>query len=83
VGAGATVSTNPTTTEPFYRVEVDSSMKGCEQCNHGTYWTIVYDEDSCDDAVAIGTSWADRELAEDICDLMNMAYERRQRAVAP
>jgi hypothetical protein len=32
-------------------------------------WTI-----NGPDTFPIGTSWADRETANDICDLMNMAY---------
>jgi hypothetical protein len=55
-----------------YRVAGDGG--GCEHCEAGKLWTVVHldpDGEEC----GIGTSWMDKELAEDICDLMNMAYE--------
>lgn len=56
-----------------YRVEVASDQPGCRYCGHGKYWTIIYTEPD-GEIVEIGTSWADHEVADDICDLMNMAY---------
>lgn len=56
-----------------YRVETDGGHKACEHCGHGGYWTIFSGEG--DDEIGIGTSWSDKETADDICDLMNMAYE--------
>ena len=61
----------------FYRV-VSEPGETCP-CGHGTQWTIVHLEG--DDEVGISTSWQGpegKELAEDICDLMNMAYEAGQ-----
>ncbi len=57
----------------YYRVDVADGHKGCEHCKAGTFWTIVYTEDG--EPIEIGTSWGDEELAQDICDLMNMAYD--------
>ena len=54
--------------KPYYRVVLDKD--GCPRCNNGAYWTICDEDD-----VAIGTSWMDREFADDICALMNMAFE--------
>lgn len=57
----------------YYRVIGDG---GCEHCEAGKMWTIVHSEGAgTDDEVAIGSSWGDKNLTEDICDLMNMAYE--------
>lgn len=57
----------------FYRVDLDDGEKGCSACGHGQYWTVVHGAEG--DECQIGTSYADRETAEDVCDLMNMAYE--------
>lgn len=51
-----------------YRVEIDK--KGCAHCGAETYWTVVGPGE-----VDIGSSWADEETANDIRDLMNMAYD--------
>jgi hypothetical protein len=67
-----------TTEQQFYRVE--ESVNGrmacdCEQC---TVWTITYDDS---EPTEIGTSWQGpdgKETAEDICDLLNMAYAAGQ-----
>lgn len=62
------------TTDDHYRVDV-ADATGCITCGAGRYWTVVSDEG--EDTVAIGTSWAGdegKETAEDVCDLMNMAY---------
>ena len=57
----------------FYRVALADGGGGCNACGHGQYWSVVWGagEDECQ----IGTSWGDKEVAEDICDLMNMAFE--------
>jgi len=60
----------------FYRVEEDASYEACKHCGHGTYWTIV--SGTGEDVFACGISYGDKEAAEDICDLMNMAYDRGQ-----
>jgi hypothetical protein len=60
----------------FYRVEaVIRSAAEC-QCDKCQEWTIVYDDP---DPTEIGTSWQGtegEELAHDVCDLMNMAFDR-------
>jgi hypothetical protein len=58
----------------YYRVEVASDQPGCRYCGHGKFWTVIYSE-ADGDILEVGTAWADRDVAEDICDLMNMAYE--------
>lgn len=73
---------NPTTDDraPFYRVEKELTPGQCE-CPCCLYWTIVYD--GKDEPIGISTSWQGedgKELAEDICDLMNMAYEAGKQA---
>jgi hypothetical protein len=50
-----------------FRVEVDKG--GCERCGHGTQWTVVGPDD-----VAIGQSFEDEELADDIAEYMNQGY---------
>lgn len=60
----------------MYRVVVDANHEGCEHCNHGAYWTIVWTEDG--EETGIGQSFGDKEITEDICDLMNTAYEHGQ-----
>jgi len=59
-----------------YRVELAAGHEGCQHCGHDQYWTVVSGHG--DDAVEIGTSWGDKELAEDVCDLMNMAFSAGQ-----
>lgn len=51
---------------PFV-VEVDKS--GCERCGHGAQWTVVGPGD-----VAIGQSFEDQELAEEIAEYMNQGF---------
>jgi hypothetical protein len=62
-----------------YRVDV-ADATGCVTCGAGRYWTVVSGEG--EDTIAIGTHLADQELTEDICDLMNMAYEAGKKAAA-
>ena len=51
-----------------YTVEVDKP--GCDHCGTGCQWTVVGPDD-----VAIGQSFEDKELADDIADYMNMAFD--------
>lgn len=53
-----------------YRVVVDENHRpSCPHCKHDTFYTIA---DA--DGVYIGTSWGDEETVQDICDLLNMAF---------
>lgn len=62
---------------PFYRVESTGDPGECLNCNRAcTMWTIVFTEDG--EPTEIGESWGSREMADGICDLMNMAYVRGQ-----
>lgn len=49
------------------------TQPGCSTCGHDTFWTIA--SGTGDGQTHIGTSWADEETTEDICELMNMAYD--------
>ena len=51
-----------------YFIEVD--VNGCEHCSGGRMWTVVGPGD-----IGIGQSWGDEEHAQDIADLMNMAFD--------
>ncbi|SRR6266403_1523972 len=57
--------------EPYFRVERDGQPL-CEHCGKGGMWTVVYGP--AGDETQIGTSWEDRDLVGDICDLMNAAF---------
>jgi hypothetical protein len=57
-----------------YRVEIADGHTGCEKCGWDAMWTVVWTEAN-GEPCQIGTSWGDKEFAEDVCDLMNMAYE--------
>jgi len=59
--------------QDFYRVALSANDDACTQCGHGAYYTIVYKDG--DEDVEIGSAWADADLAENICELMNMAYD--------
>lgn len=62
---------------PRYRVERRAGdTSGCNHCGHDQQWTIV--EGHGDDAIEDGTSWGGpegKELAEEICERMNDAFE--------
>jgi hypothetical protein len=63
-----------TTEQRFYRIELTATGQPTCQCENCQLWTVVYDDG---EPTEIGTSWqgADgQETAEDICDLMNLAY---------
>jgi hypothetical protein len=61
----------------FYHVEEQAGHDGCSHCGRGTLWTIVY-TDNKGESVEMGTAWEGddgKETADDICDLMNMAFD--------
>lgn len=64
----------PTTdANTFYRVVQDDYCV-CSTCQQDApNWTIV--SGTGDDECGIGQSWGHKETADDICDLMNMAYD--------
>jgi hypothetical protein len=65
----------PTTDPRFYRVEEQGRPPDECQCANCKLWTVVYDDG---EPTEIGTAYqgdAGKEAAEDICDLMNMAYD--------
>lgn len=60
----------------FYRVEEVILPAGNCTCPNCLQWTIVFDESGA--PLEIGSSWQGddgKEKAEDICDLMNDAYD--------
>jgi hypothetical protein len=62
--------------DDFYRVEEVIRPAGNCECPACVLWTIVYDDG---EPTEIGTQWQGedgKELAEDICELMNMAFDR-------
>lgn len=62
----------------FYRVEGEERSDTTCKCPECLMWTIVFDDG---EPTEIGTSWqgeAGKEAAEDVCDLMNMAYDAGQ-----
>jgi hypothetical protein len=60
--------------EAFYRVEPSPDHAGCATCSHGQMWDIVHDEDG--EPTAESTSWGDKEFVEDLCEMMNDAYQK-------
>lgn len=63
--------------QQFYRVEEVIRSKSDCACPACVMWTVVCDEDG--EPTEICTSWQGeegKETAEDICDLMNMAFAR-------
>lgn len=70
-----------TENQQFYRVE--EQARPPDECKYSNcvLWTVVWGEGN--DAVEIGTAYqgeAGKEAAEDICDLMNMAYDAGKEA---
>ena len=60
----------------FYRVEEQARDPQQCSCGYCVMWTIVYEENG--EPVEIGTAWQGhegQEAADDVCDLMNMAYD--------
>ncbi len=74
----------PSTDEQgFYRVVKELTPGQCE-CPACLYWSIEYD--GKDEPIGISTSWqgeVGRETAEDICELMNMAYDAGREKLEP
>jgi hypothetical protein len=69
-----------TTDQRFYRVEEQGRAPDECQCANCKLWTVVY-EDS--EPTEIGTAYqgdAGKEAAEDLCDLMNMAFDAGKEA---
>lgn len=61
-------------TYPF-RVELTATGQPECQCEACQLWTVVYDDP---EPTEISSSWggaSGKEMADDICDLMNMAYD--------
>lgn len=66
---------------PFYRVESTGDPGECMHCQQACeMWTIVFDNDG--EPTEVGESWGHKETAEDICDLMNMAYDAGREALS-
>jgi hypothetical protein len=59
----------------YYNVEMAAGEDGCSHCGAGKMWAIVYVEHGQTEKTEIGQTFGDKDLADDICDLMNMAYE--------
>jgi hypothetical protein len=58
----------------FYRVELTATGQPACQCANCQLWTVAYDDG---EPTEIGTSWEGddgKEAAQDVCDLMNMAF---------
>lgn len=58
----------------FYRVEEQGRPPDECQCANCKLWTVTYD----DGLTEIGTAYQGdlgKEAAEDVCDLMNMAFD--------
>lgn len=56
-----------------YRVVQDDYCV-CNTCHQNTAnWTIVSGAGEAE--CGVGQSWGDKEIADDICDLMNMAFD--------
>ena len=61
--------------DSYYKVKMAAGEDGCSHCGAGKMWAIVYVEHGDTEETEIGQTFGDRHLADDICDLMNMAYE--------
>lgn len=53
--------------EKPYTVGLDQD--GCEKCGHGKLWAVVDP-----DGIALGTSYGEKDDAEDMADNMNLAF---------
>lgn len=65
----------------YYRVEKQFPSASAGECNcaNCTLWTVVYGPTG--DETEIGQAWQGdegKEAAEDVCDLMNMAFDAGQ-----
>lgn len=66
----------------FYRVEEQERSDTQCRCPECLMWTVVYNDG---EPTEIGTSWqgeAGKEAAEDVCDLMNMAFDAGRESYA-
>ena len=61
--------------DKVYTVEIDN--RGCSNCGREAGYTVVGP-----DGVEESAVYHDREVAEEIADLMNMAYEQGRRHAA-
>lgn len=59
----------------YYKVTIAAGEDGCAHCGAGKMWAIVYVEHGQTEETEIGQTFGDKELADDICGWMNMAYE--------
>ena len=59
----------------IYKIAVRD--EGCPHCHAGRTWCVVFP-----DGIEDGTAWGDEEMAQDIADYMNLAFEagRTERA---
>jgi hypothetical protein len=57
--------------------KVVAEQKPCKSCKVGGMWTIEWTEltGEAPEQVRIGTAWGSKEFADDVCGLMNMAYD--------
>jgi len=72
--------TDDTSNNDFYRVELAATDQSACQCENCQLWTVTYFDS---EPTEIGQSWqgADgKEAAQDVCDLMNMAFEAGREA---
>lgn len=70
----------PSEDQQFYRVEEQGRPPDECQCVNCKLWTVVYDDG---EPTEIGTAYqgdAGKEAAEDVCDLMNMAFDAGKEA---
>jgi hypothetical protein len=59
----------------YYNVVMAAGEDRCSHCGGGKMWAIVYVEHGQTEETELGQTFGDRHLADDVCDLMNMAYE--------
>lgn len=67
----------------YYQVKMAAGEDGCSHCGAGKMWAIVYVEHGQTEETEVGQTFGDHDLAEDICDLMNMAYESALECIEP
>lgn len=56
-----------------YRVAPAAGHEGCGHCGRGAMWAIVSGEG--ENLTEQAMTWENRELADDVCGLMNVAYD--------
>lgn len=60
----------------YYKVEEQARDPRECTCGNCVMWTVTYQENG--ESIEIGTAWQGaegQEAADDVCDLMNMAYD--------